>query len=57
MYRILNCTMKYTFKFLVTVRIEISFHFLSDIIYTVYLSFTFAGIIIVITAYVLPSYN
>jgi len=49
--------MKYTFKFLVTVRIEISFHFLSDIIYTVYLSFTFAGIIIVITAYVLPSYN
>jgi len=57
MYRILNCTMKYTFKFLVTIRIEISFHLLSDIIYTVGLSFTFAAIIIVITAYVLPFYN
>ena len=49
--------MKYTFKFLVTLRIETSFHLLSNITYTVCLLFTFAVIIIIITAYVLPFYN
>jgi hypothetical protein len=36
MHRILNCTMKYTFTFLVTLGIYISLHLHSNIIYTEY---------------------